>query len=214
MEDIVEVEEWEMESRPLLIDHFAGPVGLEEPMHEQEFSSPVNDILRSLRPEAPVECRESPERLYGRHERAMVNLHTPLSKLTVPSPVRKLGPDKKLEHYLDTRIPSIPENREGPCHIAGNTRLPEKRIGLGTGLAFRRPRLVLGHCSIEKILATGSNRCMARANSQLAQKDDIPNRRTPLRPVAILRKGPVPFRILLRQQTDHWTPASNLALSS
>ena len=98
MEDIVEVEEWEVEPRPLLIDHFAGPVGLVEPMHEQEFSSPVNDILRSLRPEAPVECRESPERLYGRHERAMVNLHTPLSKLTVPSPVRKLGPDKKLEH--------------------------------------------------------------------------------------------------------------------
>src|SRR6266571_1838827 len=98
MKDIVKVEEWKVEPRPLLIDDLARLVGLVQSMHEQEFSSPVTDILRSLRPKVPVEFRESPERLYRGHERAMTNLYTPLTKLTVPTPVRKLGPDKKLEH--------------------------------------------------------------------------------------------------------------------
>src|SRR5947199_9313480 len=98
MEDIVEVEEWEVEPRPLLIDHLAGPVGLVESMHKHELSSSLNNLLRSFRPKAPVECREGPERIYRGHERAVTYLHTPFSILTVPSPVRKLGLDKKLEH--------------------------------------------------------------------------------------------------------------------
>src|SRR5207249_9839240 len=95
MEDIVEVEEWEVEPRPLLIDHFAGPVGLVQSMHEHELSSSLNNLLRSVRPKAPVECREGPERLYGRHQRAVMNLYSPLSKRTLPSSSRKLTPDTK-----------------------------------------------------------------------------------------------------------------------
>src|SRR5213083_1822617 len=95
VEDIVEVEEWEVEPRPLFIDHLAGPVGLVESMHKHELSCSLNNLLRSFRPKAPVECRECPKRLYSRHERTVINLHTPLSKLTVPPPIRKLGLEKK-----------------------------------------------------------------------------------------------------------------------
>src|SRR5437667_7302695 len=99
-------------------------------MHEHELSSSLNDLLRSFRPEAPVECREGPERLYSRHERTVINPYTPLSKLTVPSSIRKLGLDKKLEHCPDARVASITENGEGPRHVASDARFPEKTIGL------------------------------------------------------------------------------------
>src|SRR5438094_3164148 len=89
VQNIVEVEHWEMQQGPLRSDNLSCLVTLVESMDQHELCGPFHRLASTSRPFLPVESCESPQGLDRRHEGTMMNrLSVPvILSLAVPATI-------------------------------------------------------------------------------------------------------------------------------
>src|SRR5713101_8473673 len=105
-----------MQLRPFRPNHLARFVTLEQAVQEHEFYAPFDRFPSAARPLLWIERRKRPQRLYRRHERAVVHHPTISSRsLTIPSSVITLIPHKPFKHLAHTRVILKPELSECAC---------------------------------------------------------------------------------------------------
>src|SRR5712691_1682385 len=115
-------------------------------MHKHEFNASFHRFPPAARPLLGIERRKRPQRLYRRHERAMVHLPTiSFLSLAVPSSIIPLVLHKPFKHLSYARIILKPELCKRPCHVTGYTWLPDQTPSsqILVRIFWRGPRTIL-----------------------------------------------------------------------
>src|SRR2546425_7163595 len=178
-------------------------------MHKHEFNASFHRIPSPARPLLGIERRKRPQRLYRRHERAMV--HRPaisFLSLAVPASIIPLVLHEPFKHLSYAGIILKPELYECPSHIACYTGLPDQTppSQILVRILGRGPRTILPVHNSQKILTTFPNRGIRPGNTHFSQQYQRPDRCAPLGPVHVLPIAPVPCRVLSFQVLGDRTP--------
>src|SRR5713101_3288091 len=157
-----------MQLRPLRPNHLARFVTLEQAVHEHEFYASFHRFLSTTRPLLRIERRKRPQRLYRRHERAMVHHPTVSSRsFTIPASVITLIPHKPFKHLAHASIILKSKLGERSRHVSGYTGLPDQTPPpqILIRILRRRPRTILPVHDSKKILASSLDRGIRSGNT-------------------------------------------------